>query len=109
MYLVVLVLSNQENKDKMSSNKKSIFCIACNGKNFEAANGAYFCESCGLDCLEKGKDFVYIPVKQLNCVQEDCNSNDENHSKNDYPKWKPFFPKVIEEEENKLFVTCEQI
>ena len=93
----------------MSSNKKSIFCIACNGKNFEAANGAYFCESCGLECLEKGKDFVYIPVKQLNCVQEDCDSNDENHSKNDYPKWKPFFPKVIEEEENKLFVTCEQI
>ena len=72
--------------DIMSSNKNSIVCIACNGKEFEAVNGAYFCEVCGLECLQKGNDFVYIPVRQLNNVQEDCDSNDEDHFKNDYPE-----------------------
>ena len=67
----------------------SILCKVCNGRNFENANGAFYCQLCGTESYEHGQDFVYEETNSLfaNLKEfvEDSDSNDENHWKNYYP------------------------
>ena len=69
----------------------SIWCIVCSGGDFEPANGAFYCQSCGTESLEHGQDFIYeakeknASLASLIVFYEDSDSNDENHWKNDYP------------------------
>ena len=69
----------------------SIWCIVCSGRDFEPANGAFYCQSCGTESLEHGQDFIYeekeknTSLASHNAFYEDSDSNDENHWKNGYP------------------------
>ena len=66
-----------------------ILCKVCNGRDFEPANGAFYCQSCSTECREHGQDFVYeeanTSLAEPSELGEDTDSNDENHCKNDYP------------------------
>ena len=69
----------------------SSWCIVCSGRDFEPANGAFYCQSCGTESLEHGQDFIYeekeknTSLASHSAFYEDSDSNDENHWKNDYP------------------------
>ena len=69
----------------------SIWCIVCSGRDFESANGAFYCQSCGTESLEHGQDFIYeaneknTSLASHSAFYEGSDSNDENHWKNEYP------------------------
>ena len=73
------------------TSQNSILCTVCNGRDFELANGFYYCqtENCGTESRAHGQDFVYEktcqPFAEPSEVCEDSDSNAENHWKNDYP------------------------
>ena len=71
------------------SSDNSILCKVCSGRNFEKANGAFYCQSCGSESRAHGQDFVHDetcpPFSEPSEFCEDSDSNDENHWKNDYP------------------------
>ena len=93
----------------------SILCKVCNGIDFEPANGAFYCQSCGTESREHGQDFVYeetcLQYAEPSEVFEYSDSNDENHWKNDYPD-QNMLQSVIEEstdDENELIITLENL
>ena len=61
----------------------SILCKVCNGIDFEPANGAFYCQSCGTESREHGQDFIYeetcLQYAEPSEVCEYSDSNDENH------------------------------
>ena len=67
----------------------TIWCTVCSGRDFELANGAFYCQACGTESREHGQDFLYektnIALAENSELCEDSDSNDENHWKNDYP------------------------
>ena len=71
--------------------ESSIWCIVCSGRDFESANGAFYCQSCGTESFEHGQDFIYEANEKNTSLAsqsefyEDSDSNDENHWKNEYP------------------------
>ena len=64
----------------------SILCNNCNGRNFEPANGAFYCHSCGTESRAHGQDFVNEETSPpFIDFDQDSDSNDESHWTNDYP------------------------
>ena len=65
------------------SSQNSISCTVCNGRDFELANGFYYCqtENCGTESRAHGQDFVneenYPPFTEPRDFGEDPDSNDE--------------------------------
>ena len=92
------------------SSQNSISCTVCNGRDFELANGFYYCqtENCGTESRAHGPDFVYEEINAAFAEPgefgEDTDSNDENNRRNDYPDEEDLLQSDNEESIGKVII-----